>query len=92
MEFNGYRNRETWLFMTYFEDFLTETLHEQQQEKEIKYSDVEKYVKYLIDEMYNGSNKFIIGSKLLDYIINEFLDEIDIKEVTDHIAHALDVE
>ena len=34
MTCNGYRNVETWKFMVYFEDFLCETLIEQEKYNE----------------------------------------------------------
>jgi len=36
MACNGYRNVETWKFMVYFEDFLCETLIEQEKYNEKK--------------------------------------------------------
>lgn len=91
MAFNGYRNFETWQFMLYFEDFICECLQEQQQEKDLKYNDVHEFVKYIINEMYNGADKNIIGSTFLNDVISDFLVKINIKEVVDNIAHALNI-
>lgn len=93
MACNGYRNVETWKFMVYFEDFLCETLIEQEKynEKQLDYKTVHNTVKYFIDEMRDGADKNIVGSSFLNEIINEYLNEIDIKEVVDNIANALEV-
>ena len=41
--------------------------------------------------MRDGADKHIVGSSFLNEIINEYLNEIDIKQVVDHIAHALEI-
>ena len=93
MSYNGFANFETWKFMLYFEEYLYDYLQEQQkqQEQKLNYQDVYKTVKYFISEMYDGADKCIVGSTLLNDVINSFLREINIKEVTDHLTHALGI-
>ncbi|MFS8652828.1 MAG: hypothetical protein FWJ66_13120 [Caldibacillus sp.] len=59
--------------------------------KRLDYKTVHNTVKYFIDEMRDGADKNIVGSSFLNEIINEYLNEIEIKEVVDNIAHALGV-
>ena len=88
MAFNGYKNFETWKFMLYFEEYLCEYLQEQQEQK-LNYQDIYKTVKYFINEMYNGADENNIGSAFLNDVIGDFLVEIDIKEVAEHLERDL---
>jgi len=91
MAFNGYKNFETWKFMLYFEDYLCEYLQEQQEQeqKPLNYQYIYKTVKHFINEMYEGADKNIVGSAFLNDVIGDFLVEIDIKEVAEHLERDL---
>lgn len=90
MSYNGFTNFETWNFMLYFEEYLYEYLQEQQEQ--LNYQNIYKTVEYFVNEMYDGADKHIVGSTFLNGIINSFLNQINIKEVAEHLAHALGVE
>lgn len=89
MAYNGFTNFETWKFMLYLEEYLCEYLQEQKQK--LNYQDVYKTVKNFINDMYDSADKYTVGYAFLNDVINSFLSEINIKEVTDHLAHALEV-
>lgn len=93
MSYNGFANFETWKFMLYLEEYLCEYLQErqEQQEQKLNYQDVYKTVKYFINDMYDSADKNTVGYTFLNDVINSFLREINIKEVTDHLAHALEI-
>src|SRR5690606_2968849 len=92
MSYNGYTNFQTWKFMLYLEEYLYECLQEQkeQQEQKLNYQDVYKTVKHFVNDMYDSADKNTVGYTFLNDVINSFLREINIKEVTDHLANALE--
>ena len=86
MAFNGYRNFETWKFMLYFEEYLYGILREQ---NITDYKNIYNAVKIFVEEMYDSVDKNNTGSSFLNDVIGDFLTNIDIKEVAEHLEQDL---
>ena len=91
MAFNGYRNYETWAFMLYFEDYLFETLKEQQEynDEEITYSTVYETVEHILDELSESVDRVEFGYPFIKDMLNAAFSEIDKKEISETILEML---
>ena len=91
MAFNGYRNYETWAFMLYFEDYIYETLREQQEyeNQEINYEAVYNMVEAIIDEISESIDRIEYGYAFVKDLLNASLGEIDIHEVAETLMENL---
>ena len=91
MAFNGYKNFETWAFMLYFEEYLYESLKEQQEynDEEITYSTVYETVEHILDELSESVDRVEFGYPFIKDMLNAAFSEIDKKEISETILEML---